>query len=136
MFVFGTEPMILRTGCLKTSARLRDDALDVTRGSGTGDGLAFAPSAALLAWAKSEGRAGRLEEAWPGYRDRFLDEMIVSARENPMAWRRLVERESVTLLCYCQNPLRCHRSLLIPLIRVYANDRPVVVYDGEMVDES
>lgn len=51
--------------------------------------------------------------AWPDYRVRYL-----AGLERPAARPaldevgRLVERGPVTLLCWCQDPERCHRSLL------------------------
>jgi hypothetical protein len=119
--------LVVRTACLKSSAARRDDALDVTRGTGTGDALAFAPSAALLSWAKGEGRAGRLERAWPLYRQRYLDEMDESRATNHGPWNKLLARRSVTLSCYCENALRCHRYLLGSIVLVGLG----AAYEGE-----
>src|ERR1700693_5153370 len=104
--------LIVRTASIKSAAARRDDALDVTRGSGVGDALAFAPSSELLSWVKGEARRRRLESAWPIYRRRYLDEMDLSRNTDHPPWTRLLGRRSVTLLCYCDNPLRCHRYLL------------------------
>lgn len=116
------------------------DALDVTRKSARGDGLAFAPSWAILrpaldlrAVAKSlaQGTAAALEggaddrvlvgaelarkideAAWALYAPAFVDEMRQSYRVNRGAWERLLARDSIALLCYCTDPERCHRTLL------------------------
>ncbi len=52
--------------------------------------------------------------AWPGFRRRYLAEM--KGQEEPIATlaARVAAGETVTLLCSsaCDNPDRCHRSLL------------------------
>lgn len=111
------------------------DELNVTRATGEGDGLAFAPSWAILgpalrarreaaeiaaAFARNGGgsRGGcadaeRIEgEAWAAYVPAYLAEMRRSYRERRRAWVALLARESVTLLCFCVDPARCHRTLL------------------------
>lgn len=108
--------LLVRTGSLKSSAAKRADALDITRGTGHGDALAFAPSPRLFLWAQSEIRHGRLERAWPEYRDRYLAELTLSREQIPRAWAHLLARSSVTLCCYCENPARCHRYLLAAML--------------------
>lgn len=120
--------LVVRTGCLKSSVARRDDALDVTRGTGHGDGLAFAPSPKLFLWVKGEVRLGRLERAWPEYRARYLEEVAASRATCAGAWGRLLARPSVTLLCYCENVLRCHRGLLASFLV----ERCGAVYQGEV----
>lgn len=120
--------LVVRTGCLKSSAARRDDALDVTRGSGHGDGLAFAPSAELFLWVKGEARLGRLERAWPEYEARYLEEVTLGHSNYAGAWGRLLARPSVTLLCYCENVLRCHRGLLA----AFLVERCGATYEGEV----
>lgn len=124
-------PLVVRTACLKSSAARRDDALDVTRGTGSGDALAFAPSAKLLTWVKGEARVNRLERAWPEYRRSYLDEMAASQIVHHDAWTRLLARESVTFLCYCDGAgSRCHRSLLAQLLVDLG-----AMYEGEVETE-
>lgn len=123
--------LVIRTACLKSSAARRDDALDVTRGTGTGEALAFAPSIELLAWVKAEGRRGRLENAWLEYRRRYLEEMDGSQTLRSESWIALAARGSITLCCYCQNPLRCHRILLTAILV----ERYGAIYEGEVCDE-
>jgi hypothetical protein len=120
--------LVVRTACLKSAAARRDDALDVTRGTGTGDALAFAPSTELLTWVKGEGRRGRLEGAWPLYKQRYLDEMNLSRATNHGPWNKLLVRRSVTFCCYCENPLRCHRYLLGSIVLVGLG----ATYEGEV----
>lgn len=140
------------------------DALDVTRKSAKGDGLAFAPSWAILrpaldlrAVAKSlaQGTAVALkggaddrvlvgaelarkidDAAWALYAPAFVAEMRQSYCRNTGAWDRLLARETVTLLCYCTDPERCHRTLLakrvLPKLEaVYAGEVPANDDRGE-----
>jgi hypothetical protein len=102
------------------------NAVDVTRKSAKGDGLAFAPSWAILNPAlEARERAERLrvalqwseattvlDEAWREYRPRYLAEMRESYRRDRGPWERLLAMGHATLLCYCRDPSRCHRTLL------------------------
>lgn len=57
------------------------DRLDVTRGSGAGDALAFAPSWSILRPALALLRSGRMEpNGWAHYVDAYTDEMRDSYR--------------------------------------------------------
>ena len=104
------------------------DRLDITRKSAGPEGIAFAPSWAILGpalkarevadwllkaslWEREA--AERIErEAWEAYVSAYLAEMRQSWRENRPAWDALLARSEVTLCCYCVNPVRCHRTLL------------------------
>lgn len=113
------------------------DRLDITRGTGSGDGLAFAPSWPLLRGALAARRAHasathdalslpsdheredavemarlRWDAAWLSYRAAYIEEMRASYRAHRGAWDRLLSRESVTLVCYCTDATRCHRAIL------------------------
>jgi hypothetical protein len=116
------------------------DALDITRASGVGDGLAFAPSWAILRPAldlrriagalvagAAEARANgaddrvdvgddialRIESAmWEIYREAFVAEMRESYRRDRGPWQRLLARSRVVLVCYCPDAEHCHRALL------------------------
>jgi len=108
------------------------DRLDVTRKSAGPDGIAFAPSWAILGpalkarevaewllkaslWEREA--AARIErEAWEAYVPAYLAEMRESWRANRHAWHALLARESVTLVCYCADPARCHRTLLAGIL--------------------
>ena len=125
------------------------DRLDVTRKSATADGIAFAPSWAILRPALDALRcaealraasecgpvegadparfadaaahlchaAGIVREAtWALYREAYTMEMRESYRANRPAWDALLARESVTLVCYCTDPERCHRTLLAGIL--------------------
>lgn len=124
------------------------DALDITRGTGRGVGLAFAPSEAILAPALDARRrakelrdhpllypdpvaeADRIEAAaWTRYEPAYLAEMRRSYVEQRDAWNLLLVCPLVTLLCYCRAPERCHRTLLARVILptlgcAYGGERP------------
>ena len=121
------------------------DRLDITRKSAPPEGIAFAPSWAILrpaldmmalartmrAAAEHAGEA-RPDDAvlaescvemtraaehivratWALYVEAYTAEMRESYRTQRPAWDALLARESVTLVCYCTDPARCHRTLL------------------------
>lgn len=39
-----------------------------------------------------------------------------SGDDFPSHWSDLLSRESVTLLCFCVNPQRCHRTVLAAML--------------------
>jgi uncharacterized protein YeaO (DUF488 family) len=93
------------------------DAFDITRGSGGGNGSPFAPSRELLNEAQRRKKAARndavkLVEAWAWYVPRYLEEMRASYKRDRAAWRALLERPRVVVLCYCGTAQRCHRAVL------------------------
>lgn len=90
-----------------------DDGLAVTRLIVTDSiGLYFAPSERILRQALAERAAGRMERHWPIYRELYLEEMRASYRLHRLVWDKILDRPSVTLLCFCSDPSRCHRTLL------------------------
>ena len=77
---------------------------------------ALGPSAALFQWMR---RQGQSETTWLQYRGLYLREQATNrqAIEAQDQILRLAEYDRpVVLLCTCQNPLRCHRSLLRDLL--------------------
>ena len=54
--------------------------------------------------------------AWALYVEAYRGEMRESYRANRPAWNALLARESVTLVCYCTDPARCHRTLLAGIL--------------------
>ena len=113
------------------TARIGAAGLDITRKSGRGDALAFAPSwtilrpaldararaaeASKLWWsclAETDEGPAILAAAWEAYVPAYLAEMRASYRAHRPAWQALFARGKVTLLCYCTDPERCHRTLL------------------------
>lgn len=113
------------TAPIRYSMGQRENALDVTRKSGT-NGLFLAPSWAILRPAlqarqyaeKMRGRslekAARMSEesAWQGYERAYLEEMRASYRGNRVAWDALLAMERVVLCCYCPTSEKCHRGIL------------------------
>lgn len=117
--------MTLTVHTARIGPRLYDDELNVSRATGAGDGLAFAPSWDLLRpvlehrsllrthLAASQPLLVSLEHAaWRLYERAFHAEMRESYRRQRIAWDRLLARTSVTLLCFCTDPAHCHRTLL------------------------
>lgn len=122
------------------------DRFDITRKSGGPEGEPFAPSWKILHPALlARQKANRLREvadgmtgivrvvhhagvmhsindierrAWDAYVPAYLAEMRESYRRDPEAWRKLLARERVVLVCYCTDPARCHRTLLAERILV------------------
>lgn len=99
------------------------DRLDVTR---KGRSRAFAPSWDLLAPIIKIRQSGRDEtaEEWASYRESYTGEMRRSYRKHPGEWRALLARERVVLVCFCNNPERCHRRVLAEILeKLGARDR-------------
>lgn len=93
------------------------DRLDVTRKGLDPVGVAFAPSWRILAPVLRARQAGESDDAlWPTYVREYESEMRVSYRARPDLWRDLLGRSDVTLVCYCADPARCHRSLLAGIL--------------------
>lgn len=104
------------------------DRLDITRASAGPDGIHFAPSwdilGPALAAMKRAARVARgggdgvrqaeqiRASTWTRYAVDYRREMLESHREHFGAWRDLLARERVTLVCYCVDASRCHRTLL------------------------
>lgn len=108
--------LTLFTSSLRTYAGR--DRLDITRATGTFPGIAFAPSREILIPLLQARRTAQSDAVlWTQYTEDYLREMAVSRREHPAAWHNVLSRETVTLCCYCKNPLYCHRSLLGQLLQ-------------------
>lgn len=90
------------------------DRLDVTRKSGDST---FAPSwplvGPMIRARKSDPHWLRL---WPEYVTSYTAEMRVSYRENRAGWDALLARDEVTLVCYCTDPMHCHRTVLAGIL--------------------
>lgn len=116
------------------------DRLDVTRKSGGRDGRPFAPSWDILKpalYLRREHGAAAFEAHWPRYVLDYTNEMRLSYRLNRAAWDALLARESVTLLCYCTDPMHCHRTVLAEILgklgAVVKGERPAVSPPPERV---
>jgi len=104
-------PLKLRGQVIRKAKSLRGyrgpSMLDITRGSGR-EGLPFAPSAALLSEARSNG--------FDWYKPRYVEEMRQSWKANRAAWDLLLGRNHVVCVCYCADRDLCHRGLFAALI--------------------
>lgn len=98
------------------------DAFNITRKSGQGDGLIFAPSWQILtpilharehtAHLPPHRQPLYAEEQYQLYRRLYLDEMRRAYRQNKTPFTRLLQRPRVVLQCYCVDPQSCHRTIL------------------------
>lgn len=95
------------------------DAFDVTRKTATGHGLAFAPSWKILGPVLKSRRENGPGGAFVGWEQYVLDytaEMRASYRGSYQAWAWLLEQPERTLLCYCNDPAHCHRTILAGIL--------------------
>ena len=115
------------------------DRLDITRatahnlGEAMGlpcPGAIFAPSWKILNRALREleaakrqrdcGQAQRSDHAeqasWVRYSKDYTEEMRQSYRMHRAEWDALLARDVVTLVCFCINPQRCHRTVLAGIL--------------------
>lgn len=88
---------------------------DLRRGAGAPPPMG--PEVDAARFAEGADVARRIGEAfeastWALYRAAYLAEMRESYRRHGPAWRELLARESVTLMCFCADPARCHRTVL------------------------
>ena len=92
-------------------------------------GLHFAPSKTLLDSALKLRKAGlETDESWAKYEQAYTQEMRASWANHREAWEELLARPEATLMCFCQKPDRCHRTvlarLLVKLGATYHGERP------------
>jgi uncharacterized protein YeaO (DUF488 family) len=93
------------------------DGLDITRKSATMPGLVLAPSWDLLSpFLHARKERGLTAEDWTRYSRLYRDEMRDSFARWSAEWRTILARPEITLLCYCADASRCHRSLAASLI--------------------
>jgi hypothetical protein len=50
------------------------------------------------------------------YRDAYTAEMCTSYRLRRAEWEALLRRDRIVLVCFCRDPLRCHRSLAAEIL--------------------
>jgi len=107
--------MIAHTSRLFDRRAVELGPLDVTRKSGK-EGLIWAPSWQILKPAlkafKEAATAEQREHAFADYAIAFRNEMAQSWRACRDEWARLLQREHLTLQCYCIDWRYCHRTLL------------------------
>lgn len=93
------------------------DRLDITRKSGGPIGIVLAPSWEILAPVLNARRQKTMGNSeWERYKRAYIDEMRTSYQTWPQHWERILARPEVTLVCYCADFLRCHRSLAADLL--------------------
>lgn len=99
------------------------DAYDITVKSGD---LNFAPTWDIVqAW-----KAGEI--SWETYSQRYRKLMLRSYKRNQGAWREILGKGVLTLLCYCRADDHCHRYLLADfLIKLGEKIGVNVINEGE-----
>lgn len=117
-----------------------EDRFDITRKSGGERGMPFAPREEAFRDAvrrKMERRARltrvsqgthveQVRAEWDAYAKDYEQWLLESQRRYPEAWQALLARPEVTIVCYCEVPNRCHRSLLARAIGELG-----AMYEGE-----
>lgn len=107
--------MIVHTSRLFDSRASELGPLDVTRKSGK-EGLIWAPSWRILKPAlkafKEAATAEQRDQCFADYAVAFRNEMAQSWLGCRDEWVRLLQRERLTLQCYCIDSKYCHRTLL------------------------
>ena len=82
-------------------------------GGHRGVGILFAPSPGLLYPYLTKRRHGTLTAAdWTRYREAYENEMRAIYRRSRAPFDAVLAMGEVTLLCYCTDPTRCHRTVL------------------------
>jgi len=56
------------------------------------------------------------DQTWEKYTNLYIEEMRESYRTKRGFWDRLLKMNRVVLVCYCVEPLRCHRVLLANIL--------------------
>jgi uncharacterized protein YeaO (DUF488 family) len=73
------------------------------------------PSRALVSYARAKPWT---DARWAAYKRRYLAEMRHPAARRLIALLAALSKQTnLSIGCYCENPLRCHRSLLAALLR-------------------
>lgn len=70
--------------------------------------------------------------AWEEYTQQYTELMRESYRTNKQRWLNLLQKPSITLVCFCTDPMRCHRTLLAEmLVKAGKANNINVAYHGE-----
>ncbi|MCB1134315.1 MAG: DUF488 family protein, partial [Verrucomicrobiae bacterium] len=79
---------------------------------------ALAPSRNLLAWAKERDIVENDEE-WKRFAGRCERELLkdTDCRQNLILLAETAKKTPISIGCYCENESRCHRSILLKLIK-------------------
>jgi hypothetical protein len=107
------------------------DRLDITRLGNDKKrtaGEILAPSAAIL-WPALRGMKTDPVGTFVRYTEQYLAELRERWRSQRPAWSALFELEQVTMVCFCGEPARCHRTLAAGFLVGVSEGR--VSYAGE-----
>jgi uncharacterized protein YeaO (DUF488 family) len=75
----------------------------------------LAPSRALVSYARAKPWT---DARWAAYKRRYLREMRVPETRRLITMLAVLSKQAnFSICCYCENPGRCHRSLLAELLR-------------------
>ncbi|ATN93470.1 protein of unknown function DUF488 [Pseudoalteromonas phage J2-1_QLiu-2017] len=58
---------------------------------------------------------------WGVYKEKFYAKMRTSFLENKSFWEELINKDEITLLCYCKAGQNCHRLLLVDILKKLCN---------------
>jgi uncharacterized protein YeaO (DUF488 family) len=83
-----------------------NDRLDITVKGKDPVGKIFAPTWKMVMGSK-EGRI-----SWDEYKEMYRALMRKSYNQNKDVWNEVLNREEVTLVCFCKSGESCHRYLL------------------------
>lgn len=105
------------------TSRIGNKGLDITVKSGDST---FSPSWDIVMDLKN----GNI--SWEQYKDKYTQMMRKSYKENNNRWLEVLNKDELTLLCYCTDFNRCHRSLLAKMLVKVAKTKGMKVdYLGE-----
>ena len=127
--------MILRTASIQSRPK---NLLDITRKTSGPEGKPFAPSPGILWPIIDKRHKGTLTPRdYAIYRTAYIKEMGRSFKANRAAWLELLNKDEVTLGCYCHKPAdacHCHRiTLAWLLLQVGLSEGITVRYEGEIL---
>jgi uncharacterized protein YeaO (DUF488 family) len=77
----------------------------------------LAPSPKLLGWIHARDAAD--SDVWRGFAKRYRNEMLnnTNSRQAIRLLAKLAQQTPIAIGCHCENEQRCHRSILLQLIR-------------------
>jgi uncharacterized protein YeaO (DUF488 family) len=88
------------------------DRLDITRAGNDKKwtiGAVLAPSAAIL-WPALRAMKTDPSSAFARYSEQYLAELSERWKSQRPMWSELIKLEQVTMVCFCSDPARCHRT--------------------------
>lgn len=100
-----------------------NDRYDITVKSGD---TTFSPTWQLVMRFKNN------QMTWEEYTEQYTQLMRNSYLTNKEHWLNLLQNSSITLVCFCVNPIQCHRTLLAEmLVKTGKANNINVAYHGE-----